>query len=82
MKARIIARHRPLIFRDPPDHDRLRLQVMHQFTRERIEAMRGRIHATVDELIDRMEGRAMTISSAIFLSLAGRHDLRTSWRSR
>jgi len=59
MKARIIARHRPLIFRDPPDHDRLRLQVMHQFTRERIEAMRGRIHATVDELIDRMEGRAM-----------------------
>lgn len=30
---------------------------MHQFTRERVQAMHGQIHAIVDDLINRMEGR-------------------------
>jgi cytochrome P450 len=47
----IVDTHRPFIFRDPPQHDTLRAAVMHQFTRERVMAMRGRSHELVDELL-------------------------------
>src|SRR5262249_42931572 len=37
----------PFIFRDPPDHDRLRRLVMRQFTPERIAGMHERVAALV-----------------------------------
>ena len=43
---------RPFLFLDPPEHDRLRRLVMHQFTPARINAMHDRIVALVDELLD------------------------------
>ena len=43
---------RPFLFLDPPEHDRLRRLVMHQFTPARIDAMHDRIVALVDGLLD------------------------------
>jgi cytochrome P450 len=43
---------RPFLFLDPPEHDRLRRLVMHQFTPARIDAMHDRIVALVDRLLD------------------------------
>jgi cytochrome P450 len=40
------------IFLDPPDHDRLRRLVMHQFTPERIEGMQDQIVQLVNSLLD------------------------------
>ncbi|MCI0467751.1 MAG: cytochrome P450 [Beijerinckiaceae bacterium] len=57
IKDWIIENHRPFIFRDPPDHTRLRRLVMTQFTAERVAQMKGRIHAIVDELTGKMAGR-------------------------
>lgn len=57
IKDRILAKHRPLLFRDPPDHEVLRRLVMAQFTPERVRAMRGRVAALVDCLIAGMRGR-------------------------
>src|SRR5262249_2328058 len=50
---------RPLLFLDPPEHDRLRTLVTDQFTPERVNAMHERIAALVDELLDarREQGR-------------------------
>jgi cytochrome P450 len=42
----------PFIFRDPPDHDRLRRVVMHQFTPERVQGMHDRVVALVGGLLD------------------------------
>jgi hypothetical protein len=42
----------PFIFRDPPDHDRLRRLVTRQFTPERIAGMHDRVVALVGGLID------------------------------
>jgi cytochrome P450 len=42
---------------DPPDHGRLRGLVVRAFTARRVEDMRPRIHAIVDEIIDRVEPR-------------------------
>jgi cytochrome P450 len=53
----MIGRHKSLIFRDPPDHTRLRFLVMSQFTAERLRGMSGRIHAIIAELIGGMRGR-------------------------
>lgn len=44
--------HRVFIFRDPPDHDALRSAVMHQFSRERVQAMRARSDKLVADLLD------------------------------
>jgi cytochrome P450 len=44
------------IFRDPPDHDRLRRLVMRQFTPERIAGMRQRVVALVGGLLDAHRG--------------------------
>jgi cytochrome P450 len=57
LRARIIARHRPFLFRDPPAHDVLRASIMHHFTPERIKRLQGRIHVLVEELVDKMQGR-------------------------
>jgi cytochrome P450 len=43
---------RPFLFLDPPEHDRLRRLVMHQFTPARVNALHDRIVALVDELLD------------------------------
>src|SRR5215213_5754955 len=49
---------RPFLFLDPPEHDRLRRLVMHQFTSARVNAMHDRIVTLVDELIDAHRGQS------------------------
>ncbi len=46
-----------LVFRDPPDHDRLRALLQKAFTPRTLEAGRGAIQATVDALLDRVVAR-------------------------
>src|SRR5262245_41591191 len=46
-----------MLFRDPPDHTRLRSLVSHAFTPRVVEGLRPRIQAIVDELLDRAEGQ-------------------------
>jgi cytochrome P450 len=46
-----------MLFRDPPDHTRLRALVNRAFTPRVIEGMRGQIQAVVDRLLDRVERR-------------------------
>jgi pimeloyl-[acyl-carrier protein] synthase len=51
-----------MLFRDPPDHTRLRGLVNKAFTPRVIEAMRPRIQGIVDSLLDRaQEARAMDV---------------------
>lgn len=52
LKDWMMDRHRVFIFRDPPDHDALRSAVMHQFSRERVQAMRARSDQLVADLLD------------------------------
>src|SRR5258707_3387961 len=44
-----------MLFRDPPDHTRLRTLVSKAFTPRAIEGMRGRIQTIVDELLDSVQ---------------------------
>jgi pimeloyl-[acyl-carrier protein] synthase len=46
---------RSMLFRDPPDHTRLRALVNRAFTPRVIEGMRGQIQGVVDHLLDRVE---------------------------
>ncbi len=46
-----------LVFRDPPDHTRLRRLVSRAFTPRAVEAWRDRISGVVDELIDGLSAR-------------------------
>ena len=46
-----------LVFRDPPDHDRLRGLLQSSFTPRQLEASRDRIQRTVDGLLERLEPR-------------------------
>ncbi|MDE0603541.1 MAG: cytochrome P450 [bacterium] len=46
-----------LVFRDPPDHTRLRRLVSRAFTPRAVEAWRDRITGVVDELIDGLSAR-------------------------
>jgi cytochrome P450 len=48
---------RPFLFLDPPEHDRLRRLVMHQFTPARVNAIQDRIVALVNELLDAQRDR-------------------------
>jgi cytochrome P450 len=57
IKDWIIDTHKSLIFRNPPDHTRLRRLVMTQFTAERVRGMSGRVDAIIDDLIGKMRGR-------------------------
>jgi cytochrome P450 len=57
IKARIAHKYRPLVFRDPPEHDGLRRHIMLQFTLERMQKMKSRVAAIIDELIAGMQGR-------------------------
>ena len=57
IRNRVVNAHRPLIFRDPPDHDTLRGFVMKEFTIARVRASHARIAGLVDDLIDRCRGR-------------------------
>lgn len=57
IRAHIVHNHRSLVFRDPPDHDAMRRHVLVQFTPERMQKIKIRIHEIVDELITRMQGR-------------------------
>ena len=55
--SRIMQRHRSLVFRDPPEHTGLRRHVMLQFSPERMQRMKGRVAALVDDLIAGMQGK-------------------------
>jgi cytochrome P450 len=45
-----------MLYRDPPDHTRLRAAVGRAFAPRTVEALRPRIQALVDELLDRVQG--------------------------
>ncbi|MBE7245585.1 MAG: cytochrome P450 [Actinomycetospora chiangmaiensis] len=57
IRSRIATAHRPLIFRDPPDHDTLRAAVMGEFTIPRVQGLRDRVAREVDGLLDACRGR-------------------------
>ncbi|NEU10811.1 cytochrome P450 [Methylobacterium sp. BTF04] len=57
IKDRIATAHRPLIFRDPPDHDTLRGFVMREFSVPRVRALHEPVGREVDRLIDACLGR-------------------------
>jgi len=46
-----------LVFRDPPDHDRLRKLLQSSFTPKQLASSRDRIQKTVDALLDRVAAR-------------------------
>ena len=46
-----------LVFRDPPDHDRLRGLLQSSFTPKQLASSRDRIQRTVDALLDRVAAR-------------------------
>ncbi len=46
-----------MLFRDPPDHDRLRRLVARAFTPRRIEALRPRVEALTRQHLDRLASR-------------------------
>ncbi|MEU1792085.1 cytochrome P450 [Streptomyces sparsogenes] len=47
-----------LVYTDPPDHTRLRKLVLRAFSARRISALRPRVEALVDELLDALPGHA------------------------
>jgi cytochrome P450 len=57
IKDRVSNTHRPLIFRDAPDHDTLRAFVMKEFMPSRVNGLHGRVGQLVDEMIDACRGR-------------------------
>ncbi|GAA4991233.1 cytochrome P450 family protein [Actinopolymorpha pittospori] len=52
---------------DPPDHTRLRKLVMKAFTSRRVEALRPRIEAITDELLEEMAANAPTDGTPVDL---------------
>ena len=59
-----------LVFRDPPDHTRIRKLFQAGFTRKALAALEPRIHALVDDFLDRLEDqRKMEIVSEFSFKL-------------
>ncbi len=58
VRAEIRKRHRPFIFRDPPDHEALRGRVMRAFSVERVRGMRAKTERLTHDLIDKLAGKA------------------------
>ncbi len=56
-RNRVVNAHRPLIFRDPPDHDTLRGFVMKEFTIARVRDSHAKVATLVDALITKCRGR-------------------------
>jgi cytochrome P450/class 3 adenylate cyclase len=57
---------RPMVFRDPPAHTRLRSLVSKAFTTRVVQGMRPHIQEIVDRLLDRVQGAgAMDVISAL-----------------
>jgi cytochrome P450 len=56
-QARIRNQSRWMLFRDPPDHTRLRTLVHKAFTPRMVERLRAHIETITDELIDRAIGQ-------------------------
>src|ERR1700761_90940 len=46
-----------MLMRDPPDHTRLRSLVTQAFTARRIEAMRERVQALTEQLLDKVQAQ-------------------------
>jgi cytochrome P450 len=61
--------HSNMLFADPPDHTRLRGLATRAFTPRTVEALRGRIVALVDELIDGFGGEEVEVMDALAFPL-------------
>src|SRR5207244_3079105 len=59
-----LADAQPMLFRDPPDHTRLRRLASSAFTARVVERLRPRVQAIVDEILDGC-GRQMDIVSEL-----------------
>jgi cytochrome P450 len=46
------------VYRDPPEHTRLRNLLNHAFTPRRLESMRPRIQSIVDQIVDEIDAEA------------------------
>src|SRR2546425_1028442 len=73
-----------LVFRDPPDHDRLRKLLQSSFTPKQLESSRDRVQSTVDTLLDRVVARGTmhfirdeVVANCILLLFAG-HETTTN----
>ncbi len=68
-----------LLHSDPPDHTRMRLLVMKEFTPKVVEQMRPRIQQVVDDLLDAAEARgSMDVVPDLAEALPARSDCRDS----
>jgi len=61
--------HSNMLFADPPDHTRLRGLATRAFTPRTVEALRGRVVAIVDELIDGFGGGEVDLMDALAFPL-------------
>jgi len=61
--------HSNMLFADPPDHTRLRGLATRAFTPRTVEALRGRVVALVDELIDGFGGGEVDLMDALAFPL-------------
>lgn len=90
--ARAMLEMRPFLFRDPPDHTRLRGLVSKAFTPKVVESLRGRTQQAVDELVGRaldegrvdlMEALAYPLPVRVICDLLGvpheDHELFKDW---
>src|SRR5919202_4616598 len=54
-----------MLFADPPDHTRLRRLASRAFTPRSVEALRPRVVALVDDLLDGLDGGEVDVMSAL-----------------
>src|SRR3989442_8660786 len=57
VEERLERRSKVMLFRDPPDHTRLRSLVNKAFTPRTVEQLRARVHEIVDDLLGRAEAK-------------------------